>query len=317
MADRYDWTDERGYRGAEDGRRDREPAADARYQGRPERSWSGRGEQGAGWYGENAAREGARIPGPHGQGSEQDRYAQSRYQADYGSGGYRSDDPSNFDRYARDDSFAEQPSRYGRRPDDDAREYGRGPDVGDRVRQGWERMTHGVRDAFSQDRSGEYGADRSRGGGMFGGRDRDDTLFSHGDGYRGLGPHAGKGPKGYSRSDDRIRDDISDRLTDDHHLDASEVEVRVENGEATLSGYVHDRRDKRRAEDIVERVSGVGHVQNNLRVHARHDQDSEAGRKNATQGQSADQGRQGLAGQSSGSVVASLADGNSSPSKAN
>lgn len=76
----------------------------------------------------------------------------------------------------------------------------------------------------------------------------------------------GRGPKGYRRSDDRIRDDVNDRLTDDPYLDASEIEVSVKDSEVTLSGTVDSRYDRRRAEDIAESVSGVTHVQNNLRV---------------------------------------------------
>jgi osmotically-inducible protein OsmY len=80
--------------------------------------------------------------------------------------------------------------------------------------------------------------------------------------------HRGKGPRGYVRSDERIREDIHDRLTDDPTLDASEIEVIVGNREVTLNGTVNTRSDKRRAEDIAEDVSGVTHVQNNLRVQA-------------------------------------------------
>ena len=82
----------------------------------------------------------------------------------------------------------------------------------------------------------------------------------------------GRGPKGYTRSDERIRDDVSDRLTDDWLVDASEIEVTVSSGEVTLSGFVSSRDAKRRAEDCAEEVSGVRHVQNNLRVQNRSDQ---------------------------------------------
>jgi osmotically-inducible protein OsmY len=78
--------------------------------------------------------------------------------------------------------------------------------------------------------------------------------------------HRGRGPKGYARSDDRIKEDVNDRLTDEGSLDASDIEVQVSSREVTLSGEVHSREDKRRAEDIAEMVSGVSHVQNNLRV---------------------------------------------------
>lgn len=80
------------------------------------------------------------------------------------------------------------------------------------------------------------------------------------------GDHRGRGPSGYRRSDERIREDVNDRLSDDSWLDASNVDVHVHEGEVTLSGTVHDRHDKRHAEDLAERVSGVHHVQNNLRV---------------------------------------------------
>ncbi len=80
------------------------------------------------------------------------------------------------------------------------------------------------------------------------------------------GGHYGRGPKGYTRSDDRIGEDVNDRLTDDSRLDASEIEVEVSEGEVTLTGTVTSREDKRYAEDIAERISGVQHVQNNLRV---------------------------------------------------
>ncbi|CAN7768116.1 BON domain-containing protein [Ensifer sp. NM-2] len=76
----------------------------------------------------------------------------------------------------------------------------------------------------------------------------------------------GKGPRGYKRSDERIRDDVNDRLTDDGWLDVSDIEVVVSSGEVTLTGLVSSRQDKRRAEDCADAVTGVSHVQNNLRV---------------------------------------------------
>ncbi|HYF88257.1 BON domain-containing protein [Azospirillum sp.] len=81
--------------------------------------------------------------------------------------------------------------------------------------------------------------------------------------------YRGVGPRNYRRSDERILEDINERLTDDHHIDASDVGVKVEGGEVTLSGTVADRAARRRAEDIAESVSGVGHVQNDLRVASR------------------------------------------------
>src|SRR3712207_9196144 len=85
-------------------------------------------------------------------------------------------------------------------------------------------------------------------------------------GDAGAQHHRGRGQKGYQRSDERIREDVNDRLTDDPHVDASEIEVRVENREVTLTGTVNSRFEKRHAEDLAEAVSGVTHVQNNLRI---------------------------------------------------
>src|SRR5262249_34498742 len=76
-------------------------------------------------------------------------------------------------------------------------------------------------------------------------------------------------PKGYRRSDNRIEEDINDRLTDHPYIDASEIEVSVSNGEVVLSGSVDDRSSKRLAEDIAEQVSGVHNVENRLRVRGR------------------------------------------------
>jgi len=78
--------------------------------------------------------------------------------------------------------------------------------------------------------------------------------------------HRGRGPKDYRRSDERIREDINDRLTDNEYLDAYDVHTVVNNGEVILSGTVSSRSDKRLAEDVAESVSGVNYVQNQLRV---------------------------------------------------
>lgn len=83
---------------------------------------------------------------------------------------------------------------------------------------------------------------------------------------RELDQHRGKGPKGYTRSDTRIQEDVSDRLCDEGMLDASDIAVSVTNGEVQLSGLVDSKWAKRRAEDCAEAVSGVKHVQNNLRI---------------------------------------------------
>jgi osmotically-inducible protein OsmY len=83
----------------------------------------------------------------------------------------------------------------------------------------------------------------------------------------------GKGPKGYRRSDARIREDVCDLLSDNPKVDATDIEVSVENGEVTLSGTVRSRDDKRRAEYVADAISGVRDVHNRLRI-ARDDESS-------------------------------------------
>jgi osmotically-inducible protein OsmY len=80
------------------------------------------------------------------------------------------------------------------------------------------------------------------------------------------GIYAGRGPRGYRRSDERIREDVNERFTDDWRVDASDIEVSVDNGVVTLAGRVGSRAEKRRAEDVAESVSGVTDVSNQLRV---------------------------------------------------
>jgi hypothetical protein len=82
----------------------------------------------------------------------------------------------------------------------------------------------------------------------------------------GTGPHAGRGPRGYQRSDERIREDVCDRLCEHGYVDASQIEVTVQNGEVTLVGTVCERPEKRMAEDAAESVAGVREVHNQLRV---------------------------------------------------
>ena len=80
------------------------------------------------------------------------------------------------------------------------------------------------------------------------------------------GPHSGRGPQGYRRSDARIEEDICEHLTHHGMLDATGIQVQVENGEVTLTGTVESRQAKRLAEDILDSISGVKDIHNQLRV---------------------------------------------------
>lgn len=154
---------------------------------------------------------------------------------------------------------------YGNR---DERESGRGWSGQGR---GWESGGAAQRrtsETFGQ--SGDYGAphDQERSGSGTGARSFGSQGRTSGgtlDAGRSQG-HRGRGPKGYRRSDERIRDEVCDCFTDHDELDASEIEVTVRNGEVTLSGSVDHRFAKRLAEDLAEKVPGVDEVQNQIRI---------------------------------------------------
>ena len=88
--------------------------------------------------------------------------------------------------------------------------------------------------------------------------------------YSEQGRHTGRGPKGYQRGDDRIKEDICERLTQHPEIDASEIEIQVKNGDVTLTGTVERRDEKRMAEDVADSVSGVKDVHNQLRTQPQH-----------------------------------------------
>lgn len=80
------------------------------------------------------------------------------------------------------------------------------------------------------------------------------------------GPYRGIGPRGYRRSDDRLCEEVCERLSRHGEIDASDIEVEVQDGEVILRGTVGDRRSKRLAEDLAESTSGVWDVHNELRI---------------------------------------------------
>lgn len=230
---------------------------------------------------------GERTRGRYGYGrdeSESERYAgESKWRGQYG-GSYPSrsgrEYQSGREGYgsagseSEPDYMSERERRYGG--------YGRGYDTEQRYSQQYNYPT-GFRSAETygghglyEDYRGRYG----RGGGRGYGEERgwwdrasDEVASWFGDEEaerrRRMDEQRqqlrGRGPKGYRRSDERIKEDVNDRLSEGY-LDASDVEVAVQNGEVTLTGTVNSRSDKRRAEDIAEYVTGVTNVENRLRV---------------------------------------------------
>nr|WP_143524105.1 BON domain-containing protein [Xaviernesmea rhizosphaerae] len=211
-------------------------------------------------------------------------------------------DDGSFTGYRRDNRLSDDNSGYGRQgapsrssygasygsggnygADSGRGDYGRSSGRDDRWSAG------GYGGNYGEDRSSWRGNDDSRSRGEkrgFMDRATDEVASWFGneeaEHRRMMDQHRGKGPKGYTRSDDRIRDDLNDRLADDGRLDASDIEVTVSSGEVTLSGTVTSRQDKRYAEDLAEAISGVKHVQNNLRVKSSVDLSSDSSRSSTT-----------------------------------
>lgn len=197
-----------------------------------------------------------------------------------------------YEQYGGESNYDREGSNWG-----DRGRYGsRGSEFGQGNREDWrdrsgetgQGLGGGMGSYTGQDwRTRRYG---SYGGGMgegFGGgreaTDYDRSSFEQGSGYgsgtygqstyrssygtEGItGRFTGRGPKGYQRSDDRIREDVCERLTQHPDIDATEIELQVSNGEITLTGSVEDRHQKRLAEDVAENVSGVRETHNQLRI---------------------------------------------------
>ena len=71
---------------------------------------------------------------------------------------------------------------------------------------------------------------------------------------------------GERRPDERLQDDVTERLAAELRDAATQIQVTATDGEVTLAGTVDSTEDRRRAGDIAEGVAGVVSVLNNLRV---------------------------------------------------
>jgi osmotically-inducible protein OsmY len=122
---------------------------------------------------------------------------------------------------------------------------------------------------------GDYARDTHRGG--FGDEYARDGAWSgagRADQYARDRDHAeppresfrGRGPKNWRPSDERILETVNLLLTDHDGVDASEIDVTVENAEVTLNGMVGSRWEKRLADDIAHSCAGVRDVHNRLRI---------------------------------------------------
>jgi hypothetical protein len=253
------------------------------------RDWErGQGQMGGGYYDRDFER--------YGRGGQDFERGQGRMR-----GGYYDRDferygrgDQDFDRYGRGQDWGQG----GRRWSDRDQEWGRTQD--------WERDQGPMRGRQGREfeRGGGWDYDRMRsgyGGGSGRSFDRDQERYGRGmsgqgqyDRYRDMdreeewdewdeptttwtyteywfvpGPYAGIGPRNYNRSDETILEEVCERLSQHGQLDASEIEVEIQDGDVILKGSVNDRREKRLAEDIAESVFGVVDVQNQLRTQDR------------------------------------------------
>ena len=161
------------------------------------------------------------------------------------------------------DRYAAPPRDYGRDDLNRERDFGRS----DRYANTDEGSRYGSR-AWNETRPGGYG----RGAEMYRGTSGYEADRTAAGRWRSSpdwepGPFFGRGPRGYQRSDERIREEICERLTRHGRIDASDIDIRVANAEVTLEGSVDDRESKRLAEDVAESVFGVKDVNNQIKVH--------------------------------------------------
>jgi hypothetical protein len=239
----------RQYEGDEYQRRERQPERDDRNRW-PRREERGMGDyrSGEGQYrgreGQYRAGEGRESRGAVGRYEfENDAYGQSYWPAGYDDDRDHYGGPNEY--YGREDEG--YPFKYARQ------EYGRFRGV-----SRWH-----PRDPMQESRSdwaSETGSIGSRG------------MGQSSEQFRG---HRGKGPKGYTRSDERLKEIICERLMDDPRIDASDITVDVTGQRVTLTGTVESRLIKYQVEELVENC-GVQDVTNNLRIRREGQQGSEA-----------------------------------------
>ncbi len=225
------------------------------------------------------------------RGSREDfgdmEHGRSRRLSGSGYGGQQQRDPRDYEReqdyrWSGGGRSFEEPHRLFGRQGDRERQWGRDlprdPSQAGRRHGDYERGGFGEYEGRPYQGGYERGGSRfePQGGGVggfgrlgsFGGRQ--ETAWGGGweSGEHGAsqGRHAGRGPRGYQRSDDRIREDVCDALTADPFVDATEITITVRAGDVTLEGTVDDRQAKRRAEECVEDLSGVRQVHNRLTV---------------------------------------------------
>jgi osmotically-inducible protein OsmY len=215
-------------------------------------------------------RSGARGPQVQDRG-EYGGWASGEGQGEFAGDGYSAQGQFTNQRVAQygDQGYGEE---YGRRGIGWQNRHGEGPSDWQRDAGGgyWGQGASGGQGiggsgSWRQEQSGNWGAQRRDSHGPSWEGSGGGTGYSAAGSWM-AGPHSGRGPQGYQRSDARIEEDVCEHLTHHGMLDATGVQVQVENGEVTLTGTVESRQAKRLAEDILDGISGVRDIHNQLRV---------------------------------------------------
>ena len=257
--------------------------------------WSGRGgEYGRGGW----------------QGAQQDDYGQG-----YGQGrGYTSDRDMYNQGYGQTWRTGQGSQDYGQGGQGFGRRYGqqgrRGPRMGQRGTLGYDTsFGRGSQNwqppAYGRGRQGQPSSESWPG--QYAGQDWQDyemetdyfedtpVTYTYTEYWLIPGPFSGVGPEDYTRTPERLREDIIQRLTQHGQVNAANIQVEVnDNCEVTLKGEVDDRQSKRLAEDMAESVWGINDVHNQLKVRSR------SGRRTGKQGSQGQNQGTGQSGQQSG-----------------
>jgi osmotically-inducible protein OsmY len=197
-------------------------------------------------------------PGDPNRGLSSDFYRAREQQMRYGTGA-RGSTRSDFSNYGNADYGSQ--SSYGRNQQRPSRsEYQRGGGS-----SGYGTQQGGSVNTGAWDRSGTYTSD-------YGSYVRSQSF-------------RGRGPQGYQRSDERLKEIICERLTDDPAIDASNITIEVTGQIVKLTGTVDDRSTKYEVEELIESCGGVKDIDNQLRV--------QSGQSSSSQGQGQGVGQTG------------------------
>jgi len=246
-----------------------------------------------------AFREGFYGPGISNFGEGRRRYAQQ----DFGAGGEWDDQGWN----------SQGAMDYGESGERGDQGYGVREDFGGRGQQNFQRVQwgqtrggqHNIGSGFGGYNQGFSGTQGQWAGGQgdWGGGQPNwgpgsQGNFGPGSRYAGYGQDFGppssygrerQGVKGYTRSDERIRDDVCERLYNEGQIEVRDVSVEVREGKVLLEGTVPDRRMKHQIEDIVDQCIGVREVENHIRVSRGQGETESAGSSGELRGASGQQ----------------------------